>query len=77
MQKIRRVAILGGGAMGAFLASRFFDAGSFSMELIARGRYHDRLKSKGLVVNGEQYSLPVVHPDEPTSPVDLIMQSMT
>ena len=76
MQTIHRVAILGGGAMGAFLASRFFDADGFSTEMIARGRYHDRLKSEGLVVNGKQYSLPVVHPDEATSPADLIVVAL-
>ena len=76
MQKIHRVAILGGGAMGAFLASRFFDAGSFSTEMIARGRYNDRLRSRGLVVNGKQYSMPVVHPDEATVPADLIVVAL-
>ena len=76
MQKIHRVAILGGGAMGAFLASRFFDADSFSTEMIARGRYNDRLRSRGLVVNGKQYSMPVVHPDEATVPADLIVVAL-
>jgi 2-dehydropantoate 2-reductase len=76
MQKIHRVAILGGGAMGAFLASRFFDADSFSTEMIAGGRYYDRLKSEGWVVNGKQYSLPVVHPDHAASPADLIVVAL-
>jgi len=62
--------------MGAFLASRFFDADSFSTEMIARGRYNDRLRSRGLVVNGKQYSMPVVHPDEATVPADLIVVAL-
>ena len=62
--------------MGAFLASRFFDAGSFSTEMIARGRYNDRLRNRGLVVNGKQYSMPVVHPDEATVPADLIVVAL-
>ena len=63
MEDIKKVAILGAGAMGAYFASRFFDTAAFSTVLIAKGQRLDKLKTKGLVVNGESYAIPVIHPD--------------
>lgn len=76
MQQIRRVAILGAGAMGASYASMFFDAAGFSTALIARGDRHERLRREGLVVNGKPYAIPVIDPDEDTSPADLIIVAL-
>ena len=76
MQKIQKVAILGAGAMGAYFASRFFDTAGFSTVLIAKGHRLDKLKIKGLVVNGKSYAIPVIHPDEATSPADLIIVAL-
>jgi 2-dehydropantoate 2-reductase len=68
--------VLGAGAMGAFYASKFFDAFPSSTVLVARGIRYDRLTGEGLVVNGKQYSVPVVHPDEAGSPADLIIVAL-
>lgn len=76
MSEIKKVAILGAGAMGSAYAAMFFDAAKHSTELIARGQRYDRLKSKGLVVNGKHYVIPVTHPDEATSPADLILVAL-
>ena len=76
MEDIKKVAILGAGAMGAYFASRFFDTAGFSTVLIAKGQRLDKLKTKGLVVNGESYAIPVIHPDEATSTVDLIIVAL-
>jgi len=73
MDKIQKIAVLGAGAMGAYFASRFFDTPGFSMVLIAKGKRFDKLKREGLVVNGKSYSIPVIHPDEATSPADLVI----
>jgi 2-dehydropantoate 2-reductase len=73
MQEIRRVAILGAGAMGAFFAAKFFDTPSFSTVLVAGGERAERLTRDGLVVNGKAYHIPVVHPGEATSSADLII----
>jgi 2-dehydropantoate 2-reductase len=62
--------------MGAFFATRFFDAAGFSTAVVARGPRFERLKSDGLVVNGKPYTIPVVHPDQATSPVDLIIVAL-
>jgi 2-dehydropantoate 2-reductase len=76
MQEIEMVAILGAGAMGAYFASRFYEAGGFSTSLVARGPRYDRLRSDGLVVNGRRYLLPITHPDEATAPADLIIVAL-
>jgi 2-dehydropantoate 2-reductase len=73
MQEIRKVAILGAGAMGAFFASKFFETVGCSTVLVARGERYDRLRKDGLVVNGKTYAIPLVHPDETTQAADLII----
>jgi 2-dehydropantoate 2-reductase len=70
---IERIAILGAGAMGAFFATRFASAGGFSTVLVARGERHERLKRDGLIVNGQVYHIPVVHPDRVDAAADLIL----
>jgi len=75
MSRIERVAILGAGAMGSALASRFHVAG-FSTILIGRGERRRRLIETGLTVNGETLRLPVVDPREATQPVDLIVVAL-
>jgi 2-dehydropantoate 2-reductase len=76
MEEIRKVAILGAGAMGAYFAGRFFDAAGFSTALIAKGDRFDKLKNKGLIINGKHYAIPVIHPDKATSPTDLIIVAL-
>ena len=76
MKDINRVAVIGAGAMGAFFATKFFDAEEFSASLVAKGHRYDRLKSHGLVVNGKAYSIPVIHPDEANLPADLIIVAL-
>ncbi|MFW6011743.1 MAG: ketopantoate reductase family protein [Desulfosalsimonas sp.] len=75
MEKIKKVAILGAGAMGGFFASRFFESG-FSTMLTARGERLERLKNQGLIVNNKSYFIPAVHPDAVTSPADLIIVAL-
>jgi 2-dehydropantoate 2-reductase len=76
MQKIRKVAVLGAGAMGAYFAGRFFDTPGFSTALIAREDRFDKLTKNGLVINGKPFDIPVIHPDQATSPVDLIIVAL-
>lgn len=76
MQQIKKVAILGAGAMGAFFASRFLDTPGFSTSVVARGHRYERLKSNGLVVNGKTYAVPVIHPDQAQPTADLIIVAL-
>lgn len=73
MHEIKRIAILGAGALGAFYASRFYDADPNSVVIIAAGERYQRLKDSGFVVNGKPYHIPVVRPADAQTPVDLIL----
>lgn len=76
MEEIKKVAILGAGAMGAAYAAKFFDTSEFSTVFVAREPRLERLRIEGLVVNGKHYSIPVVHPDEPQPTADLIVVAL-
>jgi len=76
MQDIRKVAIIGAGAMGAYFAARFFDSPGFSTVLVARGTRLERLKQDGLVVNRKPYAIPVIDPAEADAPADLILVAL-
>ena len=76
MKDIHKIVILGAGAMGAFFATRFFDTDGFSTAVVARDQRFDRLKNHGLVVNGKPYIIPVINPEEDTSPADLIIVAL-
>ncbi len=73
MEPIRSIAIVGAGAMGAFYASRFFEMDPGSVRLVADGERYERLSKGGLVVNGRKYPVPVIRPDEPAPPSDLVL----
>ena len=73
MQEIKKIAVLGAGALGATYAARFFDMDPESVVVIADGERYKRLKAHGFLINGEQYDIPVVRPDEGEAPVDLII----
>jgi 2-dehydropantoate 2-reductase len=76
MEDIKKVAILGAGAMGAFFAARFLDAPGLTTAAVARGQRHDQLKQHGVIVNGKAYAMPVEHPDAVTSEADLIIVAL-
>jgi 2-dehydropantoate 2-reductase len=76
MIEIRRVAVLGAGAMGSYFASRFFEEEGFETHFIARGSRKDRLNRDGLVVNGTLQRIPAIDPDEMSQPADLIIVAL-
>jgi len=76
MIEIKKVAILGAGAMGSFFASRFFESGEFSTSLVARGERGKRLAKDGLVVNGKVCAVPVLNPDKVDTSADLIIVAL-
>lgn len=76
MKNTNKVVILGAGAMGAFFAARFFDADNGATAVVARGQRYEKLKRDGLVVNGEHYKIPVIHPDETPGPAELIIVAL-
>ncbi len=75
-KKIKTIAIVGAGAMGAAYASMFSDAASFSLFFLASGQRYLRLKKKPLTVNGRPYAIPVLQPKEVGAPVDLVLVAL-
>jgi 2-dehydropantoate 2-reductase len=76
MQEIRKVAVLGAGAMGAYFATCFYNTPGFSTCLIADGPRWERLSRDGITVNGKAYFIPTVRPGEAASPVDLLIVAL-
>ncbi len=76
IKKIKTVAIVGAGAMGAAYATMFSDAGSFSLFFVADGERYLRLKQEPLTVNGTSYTIPVMQPAEVKEPVDLVLVAL-
>jgi 2-dehydropantoate 2-reductase len=76
MKKIRKISIIGAGAMGAAYAAMFSETGDFSVSFVARGERYKRLKEGSLTVNGKQYAVPVIHPDEVEEPAHLVLVAL-
>ncbi|TKB25224.1 ketopantoate reductase family protein [Desulfopila sp. IMCC35006] len=74
--KIKTIAIVGAGAMGAAYASMFADAGNFSLFFLASGDRYQRLLKKPLQVNGKAYAIAVVQPQDIKEPVDLVLVAL-
>jgi 2-dehydropantoate 2-reductase len=72
---IKKVAILGAGALGAYYASRFHASG-FETVLVASGERGERLRRDGLSVNGERFLLPVVGGEGQRAPADLVLVAL-
>ena len=73
MSKKNKIAIIGLGAMGAYFASRFLQTPDMTTVIVADDSRYEVLNKTGMVVNGEKFHLPLVHPDEQTAPADLII----
>jgi 2-dehydropantoate 2-reductase len=75
--EIKKIAILGAGALGAMYAAKITKAPGLSVGLVARGSRADRLRAKGLLVNGQRHHIPVIDPDRVgQSPCDLIIVAL-
>ncbi len=75
-KKIKSIAIVGAGAMGAAYATMFSNAGSFSLYFLASGERYRRLKKRPLTVNGRPYSIDAMKPEEVEKPVDLVLVAL-
>ncbi|MBN1681328.1 MAG: ketopantoate reductase family protein [Anaerolineae bacterium] len=70
------VVILGAGAIGAAYASKFYDMNPACITLVAAGERYQRLKTDGLVVNGQHYVMPVITPEDTAPPADLVIVAL-
>jgi 2-dehydropantoate 2-reductase len=73
MSSYEKICVIGAGAMGAAYASLFYDMDRNCISLVAKGERYDRLKKKGLTVNGKSYLLPVIGPGDDGPPADLVI----
>ena len=69
--KINTVALIGLGAIGAYLGGPIGKYLGDDFRVIASGERAERLKSEGMIINGEQQFFNVVDPEEQTGPADL------
>lgn len=73
MKPIKKIAIIGAGAIGASFASIFYTMSMDSVYFIAgEGRYQ-RLRQCGVLVNGRRYDIPAYLPGHIPAPSDLVV----
>jgi len=72
-QSIEGVHIIGAGAVGAAYASIFYDMDPGCVSFIAGAERFERLRRKGVVVNGKQYPIPVLNSKETFPAADLLI----
>ncbi len=75
--KIRKVTLIGLGAMGSFFAPRlmeYLDTGSF--RVLAQGERKNRLETRGVTLNGVNYRFPIIEPSLEGDPADLIIMAV-
>ena len=68
---IKKVALIGAGAIGGYLIWSFHGAASVTFTVIADGARRERLERDGITINGERYPLRVREPDQ-AGPQDLV-----
>ena len=69
--KIRKVALIGAGAIGGYLIWSFHSVDDVTFTVIAEGDRRERLERDGITINGERYPLRVREPDR-AGPQDLV-----
>jgi 2-dehydropantoate 2-reductase len=70
---IKKISIVGAGAMGAVYAVMLYDMDTRCVSFVARGDRLERLRREGLIVNGKLYNIPVLSPEDHAAPADLII----
>lgn len=72
--KIKTVALLGAGAVGAYFIWGLSERLGKNFCVVAKGERKERLQKDGLIINGKQYDLNVKEPEEVKN-VDLLLVS--
>ena len=76
MENIRRIAIIGAGAMGAAYAAMFSRSKGFDVVFVAEGERYQRLNGARLRVNDEEIRIPAVRPTDRGGPADLVLVAL-
>lgn len=72
---IKKVAVLGAGAVGSYVIWGLSDKKDITLGVIASGERNERLKNQGLMINGTKYTPEVWTPEEAKN-VDLLIVSL-
>jgi len=73
MREIRKVAVIGTGAIGAAYASRIYDMNSECLKVVANKERIERYLRNGFFINDKRYDFNYIEPNEQTEPVDLVL----
>jgi len=73
MTSIKKVSIIGTGAIGATFASTIHDHIGDNLRVITSGERYKRYKEKGFIINGKAYHFNYVKPDEAVEKADLLL----
>ena len=73
MKPMKKVTLIGLGAMGVFFAPRISEKLGAGFRIMASGARKDRLEQKGVTVNGIDYRFPIVTPEDNDGPSDLVI----
>lgn len=72
--KIRKVTLIGLGAMGVFFAPKLEAyLGKDNFRVLAAGERKEKLQSKGVTINGTTHHFTVINPEKEGDPADLII----
>lgn len=73
MRPIKRVGIIGAGAIGGVIASLLYAMDEKCVAFIADGERSDRLQRHGIIVNARPYRIPVVPANQADAAFDLVI----
>ena len=71
--KMKKVTLIGLGAMGVFFAPRISEKLGAGFRILADGSRKERLEHRGVTVNEVNYRFPIITPDMEGDPADLVI----
>lgn len=74
--QIKKVTLIGLGAMGVFFAPRLYDQLGSDFRILATGERKERLETKGVTINEKNYLFPIVEPSAMEDEADLIIMAV-
>ena len=73
MREVKRISIIGLGAIGATYASKLHDMDSKCLKVITDAARYEKYIAKGFVINDKSYNFNYVKPEEIVEPADLVI----
>lgn len=73
MKDIKRISVVGLGAIGGAYASRLYNENPEALRVIANRERISRYKKQGFIINDKKYDFNYISPEEKTEPADLII----